>query len=116
MDVPKTDVGGLESGGPRPARSSGGFTRREPARQPMPQAVLALKGDASSSSDFNPLPIGKARLSYGHDGPFPLRKHLCGPAGEFFRAGRTDPGRGPKTDQIEPAARPPSRPRSGSAG
>src|SRR6266567_1156768 len=28
-----------------------------------------------------------------HDGPFPLPKHLCGAAGQFLRAGRTDAGR-----------------------
>src|SRR5665213_2262610 len=56
-----------------------------------------------------------ARLSWSHDGAFPLRKHLCGASGQFFRAGCTDAGRGAETDQIEPAACDSSRPRPGPA-
>ena len=51
----------------------------------------------------------------GHDGPFSLPEHLCGAAGELFRAGGADAGGRTPADQIEPAAGAPSRPRSGPA-
>ena len=61
------------------------------------------------------LPIPQPRLSWGHDGPFPVPEHLCGAAGELFRPRRPDPGRRPAADQAEPGAGGPARPRSGPA-
>src|SRR6266403_6420286 len=44
MDIPKTDVGGSNSGRPRPAlQRASGFTRGNPARQPNAPPNLALK-------------------------------------------------------------------------
>src|SRR3954449_1699419 len=54
-------------------------------------------------------------LSLGHDGAFPLSKYIFGAAGELFRPGRADTRFLAETDQVEPAARGSSRPRSGSA-
>ena len=61
----------------------------------------------------NRLPIRGARLSLGHDRPFPVPEHLCGAAGELFRPRGADPRRRPPADQAEPGAGGPARARSG---
>ena len=59
--------------------------------------------------------LARPRLSWGHDGAFPLPEHLCGAAGELFRPRGADPGGRAAADQAEPAAGGPSRARSGPA-
>ena len=62
-----------------------------------------------------PIVYSRPRLSLSHDGPFPVPEHLCGAAGELFRARGADAGRRSAADQAEPGAGRPSRPRSGLA-
>src|SRR6185312_6871831 len=51
------------------------------------------------------------RLSWDHDGEFPLPEHLCGPARQFFRTRSADPGGLAPADQAQPAAGGPARAR-----
>src|SRR6516225_6330373 len=52
------------------------------------------------------------RLSWEHDGAFPLPEHLCSAAGELFCPGRADARLCPPADQAEPALGAASGPRS----
>src|SRR5882724_5197366 len=108
-------------------REASGFTRGFQARQPNAHGSASWKmmpnpsKSAGKTSDLCSRPpatdclILRRAYLLAYDGPFPLRKHLCGAAGELFRPRRTDPRDLPKTDQAEPAACDPPRPRSGSA-
>ena len=44
--------------------------------------------------------IPGARLSLGHDRPFPVPEHLCGAAGELFRPRRPDPVAAPRLIKL----------------
>src|ERR1019366_4194998 len=128
MDIPGTGVGGSNRGVRAcPAKSVRVYPRlsgaaTECAPRPGPPKMTANPEKRRENNG----PFRAARPQPDclfpahaylepHDGPFPLRKHLCGTASELFRAGRTDPGRFAATDQAEPAAGDTSRPRSGSA-
>src|ERR1700694_3486259 len=127
MDVLKTDVGGSNRGPEAGPQRASGLTRGCQARQPNAPPRMDhrmcrnARKTAGKTGSLGPahrqidcLIPDHAYLD-GHDGPFPLRKHLYGPAGELFRPRRTNARGLAEADQIEPGARNPSPPRSGPA-
>ena len=123
MEFPKTDVGEVRIEGQKPVRVEGqGLPDAVEARQPNEGDFGRLFPAPGPENGENPdlsaamrEPIAysaPARLSLGHDRPFPVPEHLFGAAGELFRPRGADPRRRPAADQAEPGAGGPARARS----